>query len=105
MAEEGEWAVQRLQRVDDGLGVRRKRLERRLGGARAAAGRLDHPHLDDVRKRGPRVVAGGAAARVRETDELQLNGGLALLHAAQERRGRGAHGAGARRRSRSWLPV
>lgn len=86
--------MQRLQRVDDGLGVRRKRLERRLGGARAPAGWLDHPHLDDVRKRRPRVVAGGAAARVRETDELQLNGGLALLHAAQERRGRGAHGSG-----------
>ena len=50
MAEEGEWAVQRLQRVGDGLGVRLKRLERRLGGARAAAGRLDHPHLDDVLK-------------------------------------------------------
>ena len=60
MAEEGEWAVQRLQRVDDGLGVRRKRLERRLGSARAPAGWLDHPHLDDVRKRRPRVVAGGA---------------------------------------------
>ena len=34
---------------------------------------------------------------MRETDESQLNGGLALLYAAQERRGRGAHRAPSRR--------
>ena len=88
VAEEGEWAGrERVQRVGDSVGVGRQGLEGRLGSARATGRRVHDPQLDRVgERRRPRLEGRRAAARMREADEAELGGGLAVLGAANKGR-------------------